>query len=298
MLIAGAAGAGKMRLALELAQALNCETGGEPCGDCRQCSRIAASKHADVRVIGAPGQAVKIEEMRELQQDAALVPFEGRNRVFIIDGAERMTGEAANCLLKTLEEPPDNVYLLLLTLAARGTPLHGALAVPARRAAARRPRTDRGDADGGRRRRRDRPHHRAARGGTRGMGRRGHRRPFSPRSPARAARRRHRGGRAWTTAPGSSARRRSRQTTTGRGEMFKAPIGTPARLPTRVRAINDKRQRNKPGPPPRIWRPSSIGSACCAAGGATCCSTRAGGATWPSTPTGPAPLRPSRRPAP
>ncbi len=115
MLIAGAAGAGKMRLALELAQALNCETGGEPCGDCRQCSRIAASKHADVRVIGAPGQAVKIEEMRELQQDAALVPFEGRNRVFIIDGAERMTGEAANCLLKTLEEPPDNVYLLLLT---------------------------------------------------------------------------------------------------------------------------------------------------------------------------------------
>ena len=115
MLIAGAAGAGKMRLALELAQALNCETGDEACGDCRQCTRIAASKHADVRVIGAPGQAVKIDKMRELQQDAALVPFEGRNRVFIIDGAERMTGEAANCLLKTLEEPPDNVYLLLLT---------------------------------------------------------------------------------------------------------------------------------------------------------------------------------------
>ena len=115
MLIAGAGGAGKMRLALELAQILNCETGGGPCGECRQCSRIAASKHADVRVIGAPGQAVKIEEMRELQQDAALVPYEGRNRVFIIDGAERMTGEAANCLLKTLEEPPDNVYLLLLT---------------------------------------------------------------------------------------------------------------------------------------------------------------------------------------
>jgi len=115
MLIAGAAGAGKMRLALDLAQALNCETGSEPCDDCRQCTRIAASKHADVRVIGAHGQAVKIEEMRELQQDAALVPFEGRNRVFIIDGAERMTGEAANCLLKTLEEPPDNVYLILLT---------------------------------------------------------------------------------------------------------------------------------------------------------------------------------------
>ena len=115
MLIAGAAGAGKKRLAVELAQALNCETGGGPCGDCRQCTRIAASKHADVRVIGAPGQAVKIEEMRELQQDAALVPYEGRNRVFIIDGAERMTGEAANCLLKTLEEPPDNVYLILLT---------------------------------------------------------------------------------------------------------------------------------------------------------------------------------------
>ncbi len=115
MLIAGAAGAGKKRLAVELAQALNCKTGGGPCGDCRQCTRIAASKHADVRVIGAPGQAVKIEEMRELQQDAALVPYEGRNRVFIIDGAERMTGEAANCLLKTLEEPPDNVYLILLT---------------------------------------------------------------------------------------------------------------------------------------------------------------------------------------
>lgn len=115
MLIAGAAGAGKMRLAIELAQILNCESGSGACGACRQCSRIAASKHADVRVIGGPGQAVKIEEMRELQQDAALVPFEGRNRVFIIDGAERMTGEAANCLLKTLEEPPDNVYLILLS---------------------------------------------------------------------------------------------------------------------------------------------------------------------------------------
>lgn len=114
-LISGPAGAGKTNLALEIAQALNCVADLAPCGSCRQCVRILAAKHADVRIIGESGHAVGIDEIRELQQDATLVPFEGRARVFVIIEAERMSGEAANSLLKTLEEPPASVYLILLT---------------------------------------------------------------------------------------------------------------------------------------------------------------------------------------
>jgi len=114
-LISGPSGAGKTNLALEIAQALNCTADLVPCGSCNQCQRIVTAKHTDVRLIGEAGHGVSIDEIRELQQDATLVPFEGRNRVFVIIDAERMSGEAANSLLKTLEEPPANVYLILLT---------------------------------------------------------------------------------------------------------------------------------------------------------------------------------------
>jgi DNA polymerase-3 subunit delta' len=106
---------GKMRLAMDLAKALNCEGQERPCGQCTQCVRIENMKHADVHVIGIDGRTeIGIDQMREMQHAANLKPFEGRHRVFVIDGAERLSHEATNCLLKTLEEPPPDVQLILL----------------------------------------------------------------------------------------------------------------------------------------------------------------------------------------
>ena len=116
---------GKMTLALELAQAVNCLNDDRPCGECTQCQRIVLGQHADVQIVGLSAQESEGEErMRaeigrdqvgEIQRAASLMPYEGRYRVFIFDGVERFSEEAANRLLKTLEEPPDNVLLLLLT---------------------------------------------------------------------------------------------------------------------------------------------------------------------------------------
>jgi DNA polymerase-3 subunit delta' len=111
-----------MTLALNLAQAVNCLGGQPPCGECRPCRRIAAGKHADVQVIGLSSEEkmdIGIDQIREMQAATALPPYEGRRKVFIIDRAEHLSLEAANCLLKTLEEPPPHVLLLLLTARER-----------------------------------------------------------------------------------------------------------------------------------------------------------------------------------
>ncbi len=116
---------GKMTLALNLAQALNCEATESPCGECLSCQKIASAKHADIQIIGlttdgdsteAKSRAeISIDQIRQMQHSASLPPFEGRYKVFIIDGAEQLSSEAANCLLKTLEEPVGKVIFILLT---------------------------------------------------------------------------------------------------------------------------------------------------------------------------------------
>jgi DNA polymerase-3 subunit delta' len=111
---------GKMTLALNLAQALNCLGEEKPCGQCRQCLRIAAIKHSNVQVVGLNGRSeIGIDQIREVQHLSSLKPGEGRHWVFIIDGAEHLSREASNCLLKTLEEPPPDVQLVLLAINAR-----------------------------------------------------------------------------------------------------------------------------------------------------------------------------------
>ncbi|MFC1908234.1 ATP-binding protein, partial [Chloroflexota bacterium] len=103
---------GKMTLALDLAQAVNCEAVESPCGECLSCQKIALANHADVRIIGLttdrdlvedkPRVEISIDQIRQMQHSASLPPFEGKYKVFIIDGAEHLSSEAANCLLKTL----------------------------------------------------------------------------------------------------------------------------------------------------------------------------------------------------
>jgi len=121
-LLAGPTHVGKMTLAIKLAQALNCEAEEKPCLECTACKKIAAGNHADVIVVGlvqgdndAEAKVIGIDQIKEVQHAASLPPFEGKHKVFIIDGAELMSTEAANCLLKTLEEPEARVTFILLT---------------------------------------------------------------------------------------------------------------------------------------------------------------------------------------
>ncbi len=124
-LFVGPSHVGKMTLALNLAQALNCEAAEPPCGECSSCQKVISAKHADVQIIGLttngnsteakPQAEISIDQIRQMQHSASLPPFEGRYKVFIIDGAEQLSSEAANCLLKTLEEPVGRVIFILLT---------------------------------------------------------------------------------------------------------------------------------------------------------------------------------------
>jgi DNA polymerase-3 subunit delta' len=113
-LFSGPSQVGKTTVALAFAQALMCETGaGYPCTRCRSCQLIAQGRHPDVQTILAGKSTIQIEQIRALQSDAALSPLEGRYRIFILPEIERASLPAANALLKTLEEPPPQVILLL-----------------------------------------------------------------------------------------------------------------------------------------------------------------------------------------
>jgi DNA polymerase-3 subunit delta' len=114
---------GKMTLALNLAQALNCQADEKPCLECPSCKKIAAGNHSDVQVIGldynededTERKLIRNEQIDGILHDASLPPFEGSYKVFIIDGAELLSIGAANRLLKTLEEPESKVVFVLLT---------------------------------------------------------------------------------------------------------------------------------------------------------------------------------------
>ena len=119
-LFTGPAHIGKTVLARTFAQAMNCEHPEvAPCRECRPCRLIQNGGHPDVRLIeprlssSGRSESIKIEQIRELQKELALSPYEGRYRVAILTRFESATIGAANALLKTLEEPPDRVKLLL-----------------------------------------------------------------------------------------------------------------------------------------------------------------------------------------
>jgi DNA polymerase III subunit delta' len=120
-LITGPAQIGKTTLARTFAQALNCEAEHvteRPCGECRACKLIAIDRHPDVRLIepevsSRGSLSLKIETIRELQRGLNLAAYEGRYKVAILKRFDAANQNAANAFLKTLEEPPNNVILLL-----------------------------------------------------------------------------------------------------------------------------------------------------------------------------------------
>jgi DNA polymerase-3 subunit delta' len=123
-LFVGPEGVGRRAAALAFAQALLCRRGGDDaCGSCDACRKVAAGAHPDLRVIapggrtesGAERRAVGIEQVRDLKRDAAYPPYEARWKVFIVEDAEAMRAEAANSLLKILEEPPAQSVIVLIS---------------------------------------------------------------------------------------------------------------------------------------------------------------------------------------
>lgn len=120
LLFSGSDGEGMRQAALILAQALNCfEAKDDACGRCSACQAIAKGNFPDVVEVGGEKKknkkSVGVEETRELRQLAMMRPMVGRCRIFLINEAETMTMEAANSLLKILEEPPGFSYFILIT---------------------------------------------------------------------------------------------------------------------------------------------------------------------------------------
>lgn len=119
-LFSGPPGVGKRTFALELAKALLCEAPKsetlEACDECPACHLCAAQTHPDLIIAGRPEDSleVPIETIRELCRAFSLKPARGRHKVAILDDADDLNIEAANCFLKTLEEPPPGAVLILL----------------------------------------------------------------------------------------------------------------------------------------------------------------------------------------
>ena len=115
-LFVGPTGIGKTLTALAFTKALNCKIGGpDSCDRCSSCRKIDHLNHPDVRVITPEEGSIKIEQIRDLKRGAGYKLFEGKKKVWIIEGADKFTLEAANSLLKVLEEPPPDVVFILIS---------------------------------------------------------------------------------------------------------------------------------------------------------------------------------------
>ena len=116
LLLTGPPQVGKSTLARFFIQSLNCQADSRPCGQCLSCRKIASGNHPDVRILDDDDETIKIEQIRALQRELSLSPYESRYRAALLSNFERATTSAANALLKTLEEPAEQVVLILTAI--------------------------------------------------------------------------------------------------------------------------------------------------------------------------------------
>lgn len=122
-LITGESMQGKEFIARIFANALVCEDpegGYDPCGKCRSCIQAATKNHPDIITVthDKPG-TISVDDVRkQIVSDVSIKPYQSRRKIYIMNEAEKMTPQAQNALLKTLEEPPEYVVIILLTTSA------------------------------------------------------------------------------------------------------------------------------------------------------------------------------------
>jgi DNA polymerase-3 subunit delta' len=120
LLFHGEEGIGKLLTARVLAQAVNCEAAPAPdppdaCGACRSCHQIEAGSHPDVTILTATGEKGETDHTREIESRFIYRPLIGRQKIVILDNADLLRREAANALLKTIEEPPPDSLIVLVS---------------------------------------------------------------------------------------------------------------------------------------------------------------------------------------
>ena len=113
-LFIGTSGIGKKMIAKEFAKMILCEGEEKYCNHCKSCIEFDSNNNPDFIIIEPDGTSIKIEQIREMQKKILEAPIESSKKVYIIDDADLMTIEAQNCLLKTLEEPPEFVNIILV----------------------------------------------------------------------------------------------------------------------------------------------------------------------------------------
>jgi len=123
-LFVGPEGAGKEGTALAFARSLLCFSvrAGRACGACRDCRQAERGSHPDLHIVQPAGATIKIEQVRAVQQKVFYRPCQGKRQVYLVKQADAMTIQAANCFLKTLEEPPGEVVFILLAARSYALP--------------------------------------------------------------------------------------------------------------------------------------------------------------------------------
>lgn len=107
---------GKKVIATIFAKQILCQNSTEaPCGSCSSCIMFNTNNHPDFSLIVPDGNSIKINQIRELQNDVNKKPIVSNKKIYIIDDAHKMTIDAQNCFLKTLEEPPEYICIILIT---------------------------------------------------------------------------------------------------------------------------------------------------------------------------------------